>query len=39
MGVGYVMLSELEKLEIKPFGGKIERDRYVCKGAKIKELI
>lgn len=36
---GYVMLSELQRIVLKPFGVKIERDLYIRKGAKVKDLI
>ena len=35
---GYVMLSELENLKL-PFGLTIERDLYIPKDAKVKDLI
>ena len=35
---GYVMLSELQNLKL-PFGSKIERDLYIPKNAKVKDLI
>lgn len=35
---GYVLLSELQNLNL-PFGLTIERDLYVPKGAKVKDLI
>lgn len=36
---GYVALSELESIKIKPFGLKIERDLHVRKDAIVKDLI
>lgn len=36
---GYVALSELESVKIKPFGLKIERDLHIGKDAKVKDLI
>lgn len=36
---GYVALSELESVKIKPFGLKIERDLHIRKDAKVKDLI
>lgn len=36
---GYVALSELESIKIKPFGLKIERDLYIRNDAKVKDLI
>jgi len=35
---GYVMLSELQNLKL-PFGLTIERDLYIPKDAKVKDLI
>lgn len=35
---GYVMLSELQNLKL-PFGLTIERDLYIPKDTKVKELI
>ena len=35
---GYVMLSDLENLKL-PFGLSIERDLYIPKDAKVKDLI
>lgn len=35
---GYVLLSELQNLKL-PFGLTIERDLYMRKDAKVKELI
>ena len=35
---GYVLLSELENLKL-PFGLTIERDLYIPKNAKVKDLI
>lgn len=35
---GYVLLSELQNLKL-PFGLTIERDLYIPKDAKVKELI
>ena len=37
MGMGYVMLSELEDVTL-PFGLKIEREQYVT-GGKVKDYI
>ena len=35
---GYLLLSELQNLKL-PFGLKIERDLYIPKNAKVKDLI
>ena len=35
---GYLMLSELQNLKL-PFGLTIERDLYIPKDAKVKDLI
>ena len=36
---GYVMLSELQSLRFPPFGLPIERDMYIGKDAKVKDLV
>lgn len=35
----YVMLSELQKLRVPPFGLGVERDLHIKENAKIKDLI
>ena len=43
LGYGYelgsVSLKELESIKIKPFGLGIERDMYIPKNCKVKDLI
>ena len=36
---GYVMLSDLQSLRFPPFGLPIERDMYIGKDAKVKDLV
>lgn len=36
---GYVLLSELESIVLRPFGIGIERDRYILKGSVVRDCI
>lgn len=36
---GYVLLSELESIVLRPFGIGIERDRYILNGSVVRDCI